>query len=140
MARRMASAADAASRWQQNFGAAGPAWQAGVDAVDVAPGQLAVAAGPRYLAGVQAGYERWAANTGRVTAQQWKDACKAKGANRLASGATAGAAKYAVAIQKVLTAQASIIASLPPRGDINQNIERSRQFQLAMHNTFKQGA
>lgn len=139
MAKRMASAADSAAKWQQNFGASGPAWQAGIDAVDVAPGQLAVAAGPRYLAGVQANYDKWAANTGRYGLQQWKDVSKAKGATRLSSGATAGAAKYAAAIQKVLTAQASIIAGLPPRGDVNQNIERSRQFQLAMHNAFKQG-
>ena len=135
----MKSAAESAQKWSQNFGAAGPAWQAGIDAVDVAPGQLAVAAMPRYVAGVQNNVQKWAANTGRVTAQQWKDACKAKGANRLSSGATAGAAKYAAQIQKVLTAQASIIAGLPPRGDVAQNIERSRQFQLQMHETFKAG-
>lgn len=140
MAKRMASAADAAAKWQQNFGASGNAWAAGIDAVDVSPGQLAVAALPRYLAGVQNNAQKWAANTGRMTLQQWKDASKSKGQQRLSSGAAAGAAKYAAAIQKVLTAQASIIAGLPPRGDVMANIERSRQFQLGMHEAFKSGS
>jgi hypothetical protein len=139
MARRMKTAAESATKWQQNFGAAGPAWSAGIDAVDVSPGQLAVAQGPRYLAGVQNSYEKWAANTGRYPLQQWKDVSKSKGASRLTSGAAAGAAKYATQIQRVLTAQASIIAGLPARGDINANVERSRQFQLAMHDAFKNG-
>lgn len=140
MAKRMASAADAAAKWQQNFGASGAAWAAGIDAVDVSPGQLAVAALPRYLAGVQANAQKWATNTGRMSLQQWKDASKSKGQTRLSSGAAAGAAKYAAQIQKVLTAQQSIIAALPPRGDVNANIERSRQFQLAMHEAFRSGS
>lgn len=139
MAKRLMSPADAATKWQSGFAGAGTAWQAGIDAVDTAPGQLAVAALPRYLSGVQQNANKWAARTGSVSLQQWKDAAKTKGPSRLASGAAAGAAKYAAQIAKVLQAEASIIASLPPRGTVEQNIERSRQFQLAMHQAFNQG-
>lgn len=139
MAKQMASAADAAARWQQNFGAAGPRWAAGIQSVTVAPGQLAAAAQDRYLAGVQQNVQKFASRVAAVPLQTWKDVSVQKGQGRLASGAQAGLAKYTAAIEKVLTAQRSIIGSLPPRGTVEQNIQRSSQFQLAMHNAFRQG-
>lgn len=139
MARNIPSAADAASKWQSGFSGAGQAWQDGVNNVQVAPGQLAVAAQSRYVAGVQQNVQKWASRTGAVTLAQWKAAAIAKGPSRLATGAQAGAAKYAQQIARVLEAEKSIISSLPPRGTVEQNIERSRQFQLAMHQAFAQG-
>lgn len=139
MARPIPSAADAAARWQSGFAGAGANWQAGIEAVSVAPGQLAVAAQPRYLAGVQNNVGKWASRTGGVSLAQWKAAAVAKGPSRLAQGAQVGAAKYQQRIAAVLDAEKSIIAGLPPRGDAIQNIERSRQFQLAMHQAFASG-
>lgn len=139
MPRPIPSAADATAKWSAGFAGAGAAWQAGIEAVQVAPGQMAVAAQPRYLAGVQNNVQKWASRTGAVTNAQWKAACVAKGPSRLAQGAQVGAAKYQARIQAVLDAEKSIIAGLPPRGDAIQNIERSRQFQLAMHQTFAAG-
>jgi hypothetical protein len=139
VARNIPSAAEAAAKWQSGFAGAGAAWQAGIEAVNVAPGQLAVAAQPRYLAGVQNNVGKWAARTGNVTLAQWKAASVAKGPSRLAQGASVGMAKYQARIQAVLDAEKSIIAGLPPRGDAIQNIERSRQFQLAMHQAFQSG-
>ena len=140
MARNLPSAADAAAKWNSGFGASGAAWSAGIDSVTTAPGQLAVAALPRYLSGVQQNANKWAAKTGSVTLQQWKDASKTKGPSRLASGATAGMPKYQAAIAKVLDAERSIISGLPPRGTVEQNIQRSSAFQLAMHQAFQGGA
>lgn len=139
MAKALPSAADAASKWQSGFSTAGAAWSAGIDSVQTAPGQLAVAALPRYLSGVQQNANKWAAKTGAVTLAQWKQAAKDKGPSRLASGATAGMPKYQAAIAKVLDAERAIIASLPPRGTVEQNIQRSSAFQLAMHQQFQQG-
>lgn len=139
MARPIPTAAEAAQRWQSGFAGAGAAWQAGIEAVTVAPGQLAVAAQARYLAGVQNRVGVWAQRTGSVGLAQWKAAAVAKGPSRLAQGAQVGASKYQQRIQAVLDAEKSIIAGLPPRGDAIQNIERSRQFQLAMHQTFAAG-
>ena len=139
MARNLPSAADAASAWQTGFAGAGTKWAQGVEAVTVAPGQLAAAAQPRYLAGVQQSVGKWAANTQAVSLAQWKSTTVQKGQGRLASGAQAGVGKYQQKIAAVLQAEASIINSLPPRGTVEQNIQRSAQFQMQMHQAFAQG-
>jgi hypothetical protein len=136
MARNIPSAADAAQRWQQGFGSAGAKWAAGVEAVTVAPGQLAAAAQNRYLAGVQQSANKWASRVASVSLAQWKQQAVAKGQSRLAGGAQAGMAKYQARIAAVLEAEKSIIAGLPPRGSVEQNIARSSAFQLAMHQQF----
>lgn len=139
MARAIPSAAEAAQRWQTGFGAAGQKWADGIDAVTVAPGQLAAAALPRYLAGVQQNAQKWASRSAGVTLAQWKQQSIAKGQSRLATGAQTGMAKYQSRIQSVLDAEKTIIAGLPPRGTVEQNIQRSSAFQLAMHQAFNQG-
>lgn len=139
MARTLPSAADAASRWQQQFGAAGPRWAQGIDSVTTPPGVAAAAAKDRYVAGVNSQADKWASRTAAVPLQTWKDTAKAKGASRLASGAQAGLPKYQAAIARVLDAEKSIISGLPPKGTVEQNIERSRAFQMAMHQAFAQG-
>lgn len=139
MARNIPSATDAAQRWSQGFGAAGPKWAAGIESVTVAPGQLAAAAQPRYLQGVQQNVGKWAANSAAVSLATWKAQSVQKGQARLASGATAGQAKYAAKIGPVLDAIKSITASLPPRGTVEQNIQRSSQFQMALHQAFNRG-
>lgn len=139
MARSIPSAAEVAQRWQQGFGAAGQRWADGIESVTVAPGQLAAAAMPRYVAGVQQNAQKWAARTSSVSLAQWKQMAVAKGQSRLASGAQVGMAKYQQRIASVLEAEKNIIAGLPPRGTVEQNIQRSSQFQLAMHQQFAQG-
>jgi hypothetical protein len=139
MPRPIPSAADATAKWQSGFAGAGAAWQAGIEAQTVAPGQLAVAAQSRYLAGVQNNVGKWSSRTGAVSLAAWKAASIAKGPSRLAQGAQVGASKYQAAIGRVLEAEKSIIAGLPPRGDAIQNIQRSSAFQMAMHQAFAQG-
>lgn len=136
MARAIPSAADAAQRWQQGFGAAGPRWAAGIEAVTTPPGQLAAAAQGRYISGVQQNVNKWASRVAGVSLAQWKQVSVEKGQGRLASGATSGMPKYQQRIAAVLDAEKSIISSLPPRGTVEQNIQRSSQFQLAMHQAF----
>lgn len=139
MARNIPSAADAAQRWQNGFGAAGAKWAAGIESVTVAPGQLAAAAKPRYLQGVQQNVDKWAANSAAVSLATWKSQSVSKGQSRLASGATAGMAKYQQKIGPVLDAIKSITNSLPPRGTVEQNIQRSSAFQLQLHQAFNRG-
>lgn len=136
MAKQIPSAADAAQRWSQGFGAAGARWAAGVEAVTVAPGQLAAAAQQRYLTGVQQSANKWASRVASVSLAQWKQQAVSKGQSRLAGGAQSGMAKYQARIAAVLEAEKSIIAGLPPRGSVEQNIARSSAFQLAMHQQF----
>lgn len=139
MARNMPSAADAASKWQQNFGAAGQAWANGIESVTVAPGQAAAAAKDLYVAGVNNNANKWASRVAAVPLQTWKSVSVQKGQSRLSSGAAAGLAKYQAAIQRVLDAEKTIVAGLPPRGSVAQNIARSSAFQQQMHDAFAQG-
>lgn len=136
MARTLPNAADVASKWKTNFGAAGQAWANGIDSVQIAPGIAAAAAVDRYLAGVNNNATKYVRNVGAVSLGTWKETSKAKGASRLQSGATAGMAKYQAGIQRVLDAEKSIIPGLPPKGDVMANIARSSAFQLAMHQAF----
>ena len=137
MARAIPSAAEAASRWQQGFGAAGPRWAAGIEAFTTPPGQLAAAAAPRYLAGVQQNVGKYQARVAAVSLAQWKQISVDKGQGRLASGAQAGMAKYQARIGPVLDAIKSIVGGLPPRGTVEQNIQRSSQFQMQLHQAFQ---
>lgn len=139
MARAIPSAAQAAQAWQTGFGGAGQKWADGVESVQVAPGQLAAAAQSRYIQGVQQNVTKWASRVSSVSLASWKQQAVTKGQSRLATGATAGMAKYQARIQAVLDAEKSIIAGLPPRGTVEQNIQRSSQFQLAMHQAFQGG-
>lgn len=139
MARNIPTAAEAAQKWSQNFGAAGTAWANGIESVTVAPGQLAAAASARYISGVQQNVQKWQTRVAGVSLAAWKQQAVAKGQSRLASGATSGMAKYQQRIQAVLDAEKSIIAGLPPRGTVEQNIQRSSAFQLQMHQQFAQG-
>lgn len=137
MARNIPDPNTAAQRWQSGFGAAGSRWTAGIEAVTTPPGQLAAAAQPRYLAGVQQNVGKWASRVAGTSLASWKQACTEIGAGRLGSGAQKGMAKYQARIADVLAAERSIIGALPPRGSVEQNIERSRQFQLQMYQAFQ---
>lgn len=139
MARAIPPASEVATRWQQGFSAAGPRWTAGIQAVDTPPGQLAAAQQGRYVAGVTQNAGKWASRVSSVSLATWKQVSVDKGASRLAGGASAGMAKYQARIAAVLDAERSIISGLPPRGTVEQNVQRSSQFQLAMHQAFQGG-
>lgn len=136
MARAIPSAADAAQRWQTGFAGSGPKWQAGIESVTVPPGQLAAAAGARWQANTSAARPKFEANVQRVSLAQWKQDSITKGAGRLATGAQVGMAKYQAQIGPVLDAIKSIVGGLPPRGTVEQNIQRSAAFQLQLHQAF----
>ena len=135
MARNLPAPSDVQAKWKQNFGAAGAAWSAGIGRVDRAPGLAAAAAVDRYVAGVQQNAQKFARNVGSVSLQAWQAAAIAA-QGRLAQGAAKGSDKYLAGITKVLNAEASILPSLPARGDVEANIARSGEFQRRMHQAF----
>lgn len=130
----MPSASDAAQRWAQQFGASGARWSAGVQAVTVAPGQLAARQKQLWLQNTTAAVDRYAANSAKVTLQDWQNAAITKGAPRLASGAQAAQPKVEAAFAKLFPFIQSTVNALPPRGDIEANIVRMSQFARNMHN------
>lgn len=74
----------------------------------------------------------WAAHVQAVGTAGWKTATEAKSAN-YGTGFTAGSNNYAAAAAKVINALQTGVASLPPRGDINANLQRSNALALYMH-------
>lgn len=128
----MPSPNDAAAKWAQNLGAAQTRYTAGVQAVTTAPGQLAAQASDRYISGVQQSLPKFVANSQAVTLQAWQQATVNKGAGRLASGATAAQPKMQGVFTQLFPYIAQVQGSLPPRGDLEQNIARSAAFQRGM--------
>lgn len=83
----------AADKWATAMGSAGPAYEAGIDGVQVAPGQKAAMASQKYVNNVQANVGKFERNVSSVDLATWKQLAKTKGAGRLGSGATAAKPK-----------------------------------------------
>lgn len=123
----------AATQWATRLGASRQNYIDGINGTAVAPGQLAAAAKGRWLANTQAAGDRFARNSAAVTKEMWQSAAVNKGADRLASGATQAQPKMEAAFAKWFPIIANTVSQLPPRGTIDQNIERSAQFARKMN-------
>lgn len=128
-----ATAATAATNWQNAFSAAGTNYTNGINAVTVAPGQLAAAQKSLYVANVQAAANTWASKVGAISLQDWKNAATTTGAARLATGATKGAPKMQSFMTNFLPALSSIVDGLPARGTFEQNLQRFSSYATALH-------
>lgn len=124
----------AAQNWANNLGSAVNKYTAGVQAVTTSPGQLAAAAADRWIAGVQNAQQKFVNKSQAVTLSAWQQAAVNKGAQRLASGATAAQPKMQGVFTNLFPFIAQTVASLPARGTLDQNIARSAAFQRAMAN------
>lgn len=117
-------------KWKQNLSAAGPAMQAGIQAVTVSPTEQAAAAVDRQVAGVQAAAAsgKTAARLRRVSLSQWQQAAISKGVPRLATGAAAGASKYQDFANRFypVMQSASDQAKALPKGGIENALARIR--------------
>ncbi|HEY1716219.1 MAG TPA: hypothetical protein VGG07_25200 [Solirubrobacteraceae bacterium] len=128
-----ATASDAAAAWASGFGAAGTKYTAGINAVTVAPGQLAANQKAAYLANVQASANIWASKVAAVDLGTWKTAATTTGASRLGSGATKGQPKVQAFMQNFIPQLSSIVGSLPARGTFDQNLSRFTAYAQALH-------
>jgi hypothetical protein len=128
------TAAQAASNWTGSQARATTAYNAGVQAFS---GDWA-AATTRQQAVMVANWSQavnsgiWANGVTRTGTQGWKSATEAKAGN-YTTGFSAGGQNFSSAIAKVINALQSGVASLPPRGDINQNLQRANALALYMH-------
>ena len=140
MSAKLSNPTAAAQNWANKLGAAQQAYIDGVNAVTVAPGQLAANAKQLWLANTTASVNRFAANSAAVTKESWQNSTTTKGAPRLGQGATAAQPKVEAVFAKLFPAIAAVVNTLPARGDINANVARSAAFALAMNKkkgTFK---
>lgn len=126
-----------AERWATEFGKSGDKYEKGVRETTVNPAQEAIKAKDRmlsnYTEAVTSG--RWEDSMSKVTTGAWQTACIEKGKQAIAVAARLGVAKVAAAEREMAPIREGIIASLPGRGTIDQNLERSRLFGLQMHNS-----
>ena len=123
----------AAQDWQTNLSNAGPKIERGIRNVNVAPGAAAARQKGAYVAGVNASQEKWARNVQAVSLPDWQAAAITKGVPRVASGAQAAMPKMAAFLQKVAPHIQAGLSALPPRGGIDQNLNRANQFARHMH-------
>jgi hypothetical protein len=130
----MKTAAQASANWTASAGRAQTAYVAGVQGTQKDQAALAVAAEARLVqnfnAAVAAG--RWRAGITRGGTPYWKTQTEKKAAN-FGVGFVAGEANFSAAIAKVMTAIATGVANLPPRGDINANLQRVTSLDLYLH-------
>jgi len=128
------TAQQAASNWTGASTRAGSAWTQGIQSTQKDQAALAAAAQPRWLQGVQeaAANNRFANGVTRRGTAYWKSQSEAKSSNYV-NGYAAGGNNFASAIGKILAAEQNIVASLPPRGDINANLQRVNQLCQALH-------
>lgn len=137
---KLGNPTQAAQNWATRLGGATQAYTDGVNGVTVAPGQLAAAAKQLWATNTAAAVNRFAANSAAVGLPAWQSAAINKGAPRLATGAANAQEKMQSVFTKLFPAIQNAVNSLPARGTIDQNIERSRQFALKMNSakgTFK---
>ena len=133
-----ANPADAAAKWVSGMQSAGPRYSAGIDAVKVAPGQLASAKADFWASQVAQAKPKFASNVAKVSLGTWQEAAKTKGAPRLGSGAAAAQPKFVTFMTNFLPQLSSIVSSLPPSGTFEANMARSMAFAQALHS--KQGS
>ena len=121
-----------AQKWATNLSGAGTTITNGVNAVTVAPGTLAAAQKAAYVQNTAASADKFAANSQKVTLNEWQQATINKGVPRIAAGAQAAEPKMAAFLTKALPVINSIVKALPPRGSLQQNLQRSNQFCTQM--------
>jgi len=123
------------SNWSGSSGRATTNYQAGVEAYngDWAGATIAQQATMQanWLQSLANG--SWANGVNSVGTSGWKSQTVAKQAN-YGVGFTAGASKYAASAAKLQPFMASAVGALPPRGDINANLQRSAALAMALHN------
>ena len=129
-----ANPTDAAQSWVNGMNAAGPKYIAGVQAVKTAPGQLAAARAPFWASQVAQSQNKFAANSAKVTLASWQNSAATKGAPRLGSGATAAQDKFASFMTNFIPKLSTIVNSLPQGGSYAANIQRFTAYADALHN------
>lgn len=130
-----ANPTDAAAAWVTGMQGAGAKYTAGVQAVKVAPGQLAAAAAPLWAANVAAAQPKFAANVAKVSLTDWQNAAAVKGAPRLGTGATAAQPKFASFMNNFLPKLTNVVNNLPAGGSYEQNKQRFLAYSDALHAT-----
>ena len=128
-----ANPTDAAAKWVAGMQSAGEAYKAGVNAVKVAPGQIAAARADLWASQVANSKQKFAQNVSRVTLQSWQESAANKGAQRLGTGASAAQPKFVTFMTNFLPKLSSVVSALPAGGTYEQNKQRALSYMDALH-------
>jgi hypothetical protein len=121
-----------AAKWANNLSNATTAITDGVNAVTVAPGQAAARQKEVWVQNVTASKDKWASRTAAVPLTSWQQDMITKGVPRIAQGAQGAQDKMAAFMGKALPYIAAQVQALPPRGTLEQNLNRMTQFVRGM--------
>lgn len=129
-----------AASWSQRLAGSTEKIRAGVQAVSVAPGQLAARNKAGYVAGVNQNQDKWASRTASVSLGQWQTDMLDKGLSRISGGATAAQPKFAQFMGQLLPFIERGRGGLPQRGNLDANINRSAAWIRYMAGFKRSGA
>lgn len=121
-----------AAQWASRLAGSTQRITDGVNAVTVAPGQAAARQKAVWAQNVAASQDKWAARVSSVPLQDWQQAMTTKGAQRIGAGAQAAQPKFAAFMGQLLPHIAQVKGTLPPRGNLDQNIARMTTFVQGM--------
>jgi len=130
----MKTAQQAAANWAGSAGRAATAWTEGVNnfSGDWAGRTAAQQSVMQQNLNDAINSGRWSQGVQRVGTQGWKQATQSKASN-YSTGFSAGASRQAASIAKILSAEANIVGSLPPRGTYEQNKLRATAVMDGLH-------
>jgi hypothetical protein len=105
------SSQEVAAKWRARTSAAAQDYADGVAKTDKDPTALAIAAGPRYLANVQAAFQNgsWANGLRKAGKAGWQAAVAAKGVTNFANGVNSAEAKVADAFASLLSFEQGLL-------------------------------
>lgn len=128
------TAQQASDNWTASGPRASTAYQQGVSSTTADWAGNTTAAIPRMVQGFNEAAANGSISAGvqAVGTAGWKSATTAKVGN-YTTGFTAGQSRYAAAAAKFIPAINAGVASLPPRGDVNQNLQRANSLALYLH-------
>lgn len=126
-----------ATKWASRTSGATQDYIDGVQSVQIAPGRAAAAAADVWAANTQAAKPKFARNVSAVSNEDWKAAAVNKGAPRIASGVQAAQSKFAQFMTRHLQVVDQVRASLPARGNTEQNIARAVAMMRGVSNAYK---
>lgn len=127
--------ASVAKKWADGLGRAATdgTIEAGIRAVQVAPGQAAARQKDVWAVNVAQAKDRWAANVAAVSNAEWQDAAINKGLSRVADGASKAENKMASFMGKLLPQVDTIKRNLRPRGSFADNKARMNAMVDGLH-------
>ena len=114
-----------AARWAQNLAGSTQKIKDGINSVTVAPGQAAARQVDVWAQNTMSAKDKWKARVASVSLADWQAAAAGRGVDRIGSGAQAAIPKFQSFMTQFMPFVQAGRNNLPPRGTLDQNINRA---------------